>query len=58
MGKKSVFAVKITINLAQNYIVGVATGTALCLTTLPIQRPPPAFIGKDDDSDDSDFEIY
>jgi hypothetical protein len=58
MGKNSVFAVKITIDLAQNYIVGVATGTALCLTALPIQRPPPALIGKDDDSDDSDGEIY
>jgi hypothetical protein len=36
MGKNSIFSLKISINVSEENIVGVATGTAMTLMALPV----------------------
>lgn len=39
MGKNSIFSLKISIKVSDQYIIGIATGTALTLKALPIPSP-------------------
>jgi hypothetical protein len=39
MGKNSIFSLRISIRVSDQYIIGIATGTALTLKALPIPLP-------------------
>ena len=39
MGKNSIFSLRISIKVSEQYIIGIATGTAMTLKALPIPSP-------------------
>jgi hypothetical protein len=39
MGKNSIFSLKLSIQMSDENIIGVATGTAMTLMALPIPQP-------------------
>jgi hypothetical protein len=38
-GKNAIFGLRIKLNLGGQFITGIATGTAVCLASLPLPRP-------------------
>ncbi len=39
LGKNAIFSLRINIMIGEDVIIGVATGTALCLRALPLPSP-------------------